>query len=258
MAKERLDKLLAHEGFGSRKDIRKLLRNCEVLVNGNRTYDPSTQIDAENDTISVDGKEINLHKNLYLMMNKPQHYVCSTKVGQHETVFDLLAEEDLHGYLGGDLALVGRLDVDTEGLLLFTTDGKLNHYLTSPKNHVPKTYLVHLEKELDDDSRRQYESKLRAGIHIEAEGNEAACDCLGAEVEWLDEKELKLPSACLLTIYEGKYHEVKRMFAALGNKVVYLKRMAFACLKLDEKLLPGQYRDLTEDEVRRIYADTGI
>lgn len=255
---ERLDKLLSRQGCGSRKEAGRLISSSSVAVNGEIVRDPGFHVSLEKDRVTVDGRELELRIHRHLMMNKKADYVCSTKEGQHETVFDLLAEEDLHGYLGGDLALVGRLDVDTEGLLLFTTDGKLNHYLTSPKNHVPKTYLVHLEKELDDDSRRQYESKLRAGIHIEAEGNEAACDCLGAEVEWLDEKELKLPSACLLTIYEGKYHEVKRMFAALGNKVVYLKRMAFACLKLDEKLLPGQYRDLTEDEVRRIYADTGI
>ena len=121
MSKERLDKLLAHEGFGSRKDIRKLLRNCEVLVNGSRTYDSSTQIDAEKDTISVDGEEINLHKNLYLMMNKPQHYVCSTKEGDHETVFDLLDDSLRTPYLQDKLHLVGRLDMDTEGLLLFTT-----------------------------------------------------------------------------------------------------------------------------------------
>ena len=122
MAKERLDKLLAHEGLGSRKDIRKLLRKYEVLVNGSRTYDPSTQIDAENDTISVNSEEINLHKNLYLMMNKPQHYVCSTKEGDHETVFDLLDDSLRTPYLQEKLHLVGRLDMDTEGLLLFTTD----------------------------------------------------------------------------------------------------------------------------------------
>ena len=109
MAKERIDKLLAHEGFGSRKDIRKLLRGCEVLVNGQRIYDAGFAVDTENDSISVDGEEINLHKNLYLMMNKPQHYVCSTKEGDHETVFDLLDDSLRTPYLQDKLHLVGRL-----------------------------------------------------------------------------------------------------------------------------------------------------
>ena len=258
---ERLDKVLARHGYGSRKDTGRLVASYRVCVNGEIVRDSGFHVSLDKDRISVDGKDLDLRIHRHLMMNKAAGYVCSTKEGEHETVFSLLADEDLHGYLGGDLALVGRLDVDTEGLLLFTTDGKLNHFLTSPKNHVPKTYMVYLEDAVDPESRKRYESRLKEGIHIEADGNEEACDCMSAEIEWLDEADHKVPAVCLLTIYEGKYHEVKRMFQALGNKVTYLKRVSFNNLELDKKLLPGQYRDLTEEEVeslRRIYADTGI
>ena len=258
---ERLDKVLARHGYGSRKDTGRLISGSRVCVNGEVVRDSGFHVSLEKDRISVDGEDLNLKIHRHLMMNKAAGYVCSTKEGEHETVFSLLAEADLHGYLGGDLALVGRLDVDTEGLLLFTTDGKLNHFLTSPKNHIPKTYMVYLEDEVDSDSRKRYEARLKEGIHIEADGNEEACDCMSAEIEWLDEKSHNVPAVCLLTIYEGKYHEVKRMFQALGNKVTYLKRVSFNFLELDKRLLPGQYRDLTEGEVenlRRIYADTGI
>lgn len=244
MAKERLDKLLAHEGFGSRKDIRKLLRNCEVLVNGSRTYDPATQVDAENDSISVDGEEINLHKNLYLMMNKPQHYVCSTKEGDHETVFDLLDDSLRTPYLQDKLHLVGRLDMDTEGLLLFTTDGELTHRLISPKSHISKTYLCGLEHPESTEHQSDIAAKFKAGIEVGPEDNEAGFTCQPAEIKWIDQ------STAHLTIYEGKYHQVKRMFAAVGNKIVYLKRISMGKLQLDPELELGEYKELTESDLQ--------
>ncbi|MBO4321205.1 MAG: rRNA pseudouridine synthase [Treponema sp.] len=249
---ERLDKVLSRHGYGSRKDTGRLIAGSRVCVNGEITRDSGFHVSLDKDRISVDGKDLEIKIHRHLMMNKKAGYVCSTKEGAHETVFDLLDGEDIHGYLGGELALVGRLDVDTEGLLLFTTDGKLNHFLTSPKNRVPKTYLVHLANAVSDEEKKAYALKLKEGIHIDADGNDEACDCLPAEIEWLSEKESGVPCSCHLTIYEGKYHEVKRMFSALGNSVAYLKRVAFNQLKLDEKLLPGQYRDLTEDELEKL------
>ena len=246
MSKERLDKLLAHEGFGSRKDIRKLLRNCEVLVNGSRTYDPATQVDAENDTISVDGEEINLHKNLYLMMNKPQHYVCSTKEGDHETVFDLLDDSLRTPYLQDKLHLVGRLDMDTEGLLLFTTDGELTHRLISPKSHISKTYLCGLEHTETAEHQAAITAKFESGIEVGPEDNEQGFTAQPAEITWLNDK------IAQLTIYEGKYHQVKRMFAAVGNKIVYLKRISMGQLKLDEELELGEYKELTDDDLEKL------
>ena len=244
MSKERLDKLLAHEGIGSRKEIRKLLRNCEVLVNGSRTYDSATQVDAESDTISVDGEEINLHKNLYLMMNKPQHYVCSTKEGDHETVFDLLDDSLRTPYLQDKLHLVGRLDMDTEGLLLFTTDGELTHRLISPKSHISKTYLCGLEHTETAEHQTAITAKFESGIEVGPEDNEQGFTAQPAQITWLND------TTAHLTIYEGKYHQVKRMFAAVGNKIVYLKRISMGQLQLDESLELGEYKELSESDLQ--------
>ena len=244
MSKERLDKLLAHEGFGSRKDIRKLLRNCEVLVNGSRSYDPATQVDAESNTISVDGEEINLHKNLYLMMNKPQHYVCSTKEGDHGTVFDLLDDSLRTPYLQDKLHLVGRLDMDTEGLLLFTTDGELTHRLISPKSHISKTYLCGLEHTETAEHQTAITAKFENGIKVGPEDNEQGFTAQPAQITWLNDK------IAHLTIYEGKYHQVKRMFAAVGNRIVYLKRISMGQLQLDESLELGEYKELSESDLQ--------
>ena len=119
---ERIDKILAHEGYGSRKDIRKLLHNCEVCINGVRVTDAGKQLDPQHDIITIDGEEVDLHQNLYIMMNKIMHTVSSNKDGEHQTVFDLLDDSMRTPYLAEKLHLVGRLDMDTEGLLLFTTD----------------------------------------------------------------------------------------------------------------------------------------
>ena len=244
MAKERIDKLLAHEGFGSRKDIRKLLRGCEVLVNGQRIYDAGFAVDAENDSISVDGEEVNLHKNLYLMMNKPQHYVCSTKEGDHETVFDLLDDSLRTPYLQEKLHLVGRLDMDTEGLLLFTTDGELTHRLISPKSHISKTYLCGLEHAETAEHQADITAKFQAGIEVGPEDNEQGFTAQPAQITWLDD------TTAQLTIYEGKYHQVKRMFAAVGNKITYLKRISMGQLQLDTELELGEYKELSESDLQ--------
>ena len=244
MAKERIDKILSHNGFGSRKDIKKLLRTCEVLVNGKRIYDPGFQFSKERDTITIDGEEIDLHDNLYLMMNKPQHYVCSTKEGDHETVFDLLDDSLRTPYLQDKLHLVGRLDMDTEGLLLFTTDGELTHRLISPKSHISKTYLCGLEHPETAAHQTEITTKFKAGIEVGPEDNEQGFTCQPAQIKWIDEK------TAHLTIYEGKYHQVKRMFAAVGNKIVYLKRISMGQLKLDESLELGEYKELYESDLQ--------
>ena len=246
MAKERLDKLLAHEGFGSRKDIRKILRKYEVLVNGSRTYDPATQIDPDTDTISVDGEEVNLHQHVYLMMNKPQHVVSSNKDGEHQTVFDLLDDSFRTPYLQDKLHLVGRLDMDTEGLLLFTTDGELTHRLISPKNHINKTYLCCLEHPETAEHQAEITRQFKEGIEVGPEDNEQGLTCQPAEIKWINE------STAHLTIYEGKYHQVKRMFIAVGNKIAFLKRISMGRLELDPDLQPGEYKELCNEDLSRL------
>ncbi|MBQ9539097.1 MAG: rRNA pseudouridine synthase [Treponema sp.] len=244
--KERLDKVLSNNGFGSRKSVRRLIRDGAVSVNGKIVNLPDAHVNITLDRICVDGEEQQIIRHIYLMMNKAAGYVCSTKCGEHKTVYELLDEKYMGKFLGGKIAAVGRLDVDTEGLLVFTTDGALNHFLTAPKNRIPKTYLVHLKNEVPEQGQELYTKKLAAGIHIEAEGSEAAADCLGAQCKWLS------PCECELTIYEGKYHEVKRMFLALGNEVIFLKRLMMNGLELDSTLAPGQYRDLTDVEIEKL------
>lgn len=145
MSFSRLDKILSHEGFGSRKAIRKILYSSEVLVNGNRILDPGFSVNPDKDEIKIDGETLTLRKNFYLMMNKPENFVSANKDGLHQTVFDLLDDRFHTPYLEENLHLVGRLDIDTEGLLLFTTDGALTHRITSPKTHLPKTYFVRIK-----------------------------------------------------------------------------------------------------------------
>ena len=247
MAKERLDKLLSHEGFGSRKDIKKMLRSKTVLVNGKQIFDSSIQIDADNDVISVDGTEIDFHRNIYLMMNKPQHVVSSSKDGEHQTVFDLLDESLRTPYLVEKLHLVGRLDMDTEGLLLFTTDGELTHRLISPKSHISKTYFCGLEHAETKEKQAEISALFAEGIFVGADDNEPGFKCQSAFIDWKDEK------TALLTIYEGKYHQVKRMFAAVGNKIVYLKRISMGKLQLDENLSLGEYKFLDDTDLQKLY-----
>lgn len=239
----RLDKLLANNGFGSRKDVKALIHSGAVSVNGQMPSAVDVHVDDEKDSISVNGVPLVIKKHLYVMMNKQDGYVCSTKDGAHPTVYELLPLEFRRKFSGVEASTVGRLDVDTEGLLIFTTDGDLLHRLTSPKNNVPKVYEVHLRDAVDDEKKLSYAQKLSAGMHIEAEGREEACDCLPAQIEW------KTDIECLLTVCEGKYHEVKRLFAALENEVVYLKRIQFNKLVLDQSLQVGECRELTAEEL---------
>lgn len=249
MKKERLDKILAHEGFGSRKDIKKMLRSCEVLINGKQVFDPGTQIDAETDLITVDGEEVNLHHHLYLMMNKPQHTISSNKDGEHQTVFDLLDDSFHTPYLQENLHLVGRLDMDTEGLLLFTTDGELTHKLISPKNHISKTYLCVLEHDESEEHQKEITKLFEQGIEVGPDDNEPGFLCQPAFIKW------EKPNQALLTIYEGKYHQVKRMFIAVDNKIAYLKRMSMGKLELDPSLKPGEYKELTDLDLEKLMAE---
>ena len=286
MAKERIDKLLAHEGFGSRKDIKKLLRSSQVFVNGTRIFDPGTQIDKENDRISIDDKEIDLHEHIYLMMNKPMHTVSTNKDGEHQTVFDLLDNTLRTPYLQEKLHLVGRLDMDTEGLLLFTTDGELTHRLISPKSHINKTYFCVLLHPESEENKAEIARLFKQGIAVGPEDNEPGFTCQSAQISWATkeiydyqtanssiQEGLKKAGLCgdvidiidaidtienpenqvaILTICEGKYHQVKRMFAAVGNKVIFLKRISMGGLQLDSSLKPGQYLYLSDDDLEKL------
>lgn len=244
---ERIDKILAHHGFGSRKDVKKMLRNEYVTVNGKFVYDPGFQIDIDKDKICVEDEEIKLQHDLYIMLNKCKDVVCANKDGEHKTVFDLLDDSLRHKFLGGDLHCMGRLDIDTEGLLILTTDGKLTHRLLAPKTHVPKTYAVGLRDSLTEEQKSNYIETFKKGFWIDREQNEDGFDCQPSELEFKNDEYGKVD--CLLTIYEGKYHQVKRMFSQMGNEVIYLKRVKMGKLELDKNLELGSYRELTEEEI---------
>lgn len=243
MSRARIDKILSHEGFGTRKAVKKLLRVSEVTVNGKKVTDTGFIVNPDKDEICVDGEVLCIKRNHYIMMNKKPGVVSANKDGLHQTVFDCLGEEYKTDFLQENLHLVGRLDMDTEGLLLFTTDGALTHRMTSPKSHSPKSYFVRLAHEENVERQNEICRRFGEGIRIPAEDNEMEADCKSAELVW------KTGDECVLTITEGKYHQVKRMFRAVENEVVYLKRLTIGSLKLDPDLDLGEYRELTEDEV---------
>ena len=228
----RLDKLLAKNGYGSRKEVKKLIRNCLVSVNGNIVKDDDIKI-SENDIILVDGVRCYYQENYYIMLNKPAGYVSANEDSLHPTVMDLI---DIYN---NDMFCVGRLDIDTTGLCLITTDGKLAHNLLSNKKHVEKEYLVNIDHPLSLEDI----NKLSSGIMID--GNEL---CLPAKVNIIND------TLITLTICEGKYHQVKRMLKAVNNEVIKLKRIRMKDLILDENLSEGQYRLLTEKEINKLKA----
>jgi len=241
-AKLRLDKMLSHLGYGSRSEIRKYAKEGRIAVNGRKAKDSGEQVDPQKDEVVFDGALVRYREFIYLMMHKPAGVVSATEDTRDRTVVDLLAPEQA----AFDPFPVGRLDKDTEGLLLLTNDGQLAHRLLSPKKHVPKTYYADI-----------------AGL-VTAEDGEAF-----ASGVTLDDGYVTLPatlrvletaesgpngptSRIELTIVEGKFHQVKRMFEAVGKKVTYLKRLSMGALRLDPELPLGSVRELTGEELENL------
>ena len=256
----RLDRVLIQNGYCSPRSARTLLRNHVAQVNGVRVFEGSILVSPTRDIISLDGNVLDLKNNVYLMMNKSANTVCTSLSDSHTTVFDLVDEKYKNISGLGKLHSVGRLDRDTEGLLLLTTNGSFSHSLCTPEKHVSKTYLVYLRDYVSEEKRSEYCRRLKEGIFIEAEKKAKSALTKSAHLEWLSEQEAveqnpgsngenHLYTACRLTITEGKFHQVKRMFAALGNEVIYLKRIALGKLSLDPSLLPGEYREMTAEEL---------
>lgn len=231
--KERLDKVLSNMGYGSRRDVKSLIKKGIVKVNSIVIKDNEFKVSPYEDEILFRGEEINYREYIYLMMNKPQGLVSSTEDPLTETVISLLEEK----YQIYKPFPVGRLDKDTEGLLLISNDGKLSHELLSPKKGVDKTYFA----EVDGIVEEKHIDIFNSGILLE-DGYET----LPAKLEILESNVI---SKINLTIQEGKYHQVKRMFEALSMRVLFLKRISMGNLSLDESLSPGKYRELTEDEI---------
>ena len=228
----RLDKFLADAGAGTRSQVKGFLKKGLVTVNGEPARKPEQKISPETDLIVFQGTVLSYTEFYYYMLNKPSGYVSATDDNTAPTVLSLLK-----GAPGKDLFPVGRLDKDTEGLLLITNDGALAHRLLSPRHHVDKTYFVRAAGAVTEDDC----SRLEAGVDI---GEDRLT--LPARAALLSSGPV---SEVELTIHEGKFHQVKRMFQAVGKPVLYLRRLSMGSLTLDETLPPGQYRPLREEEI---------
>ncbi len=220
-------------GYGSRKDVKTLLKKKRITVNDQMIRKADIQIDPDKDQVKCDDKVIQYQEYIYLMLHKPAGYLSATEDQRQKTVLDLIKKQDkvLSPFP------VGRLDKDTEGLLLLTNDGQLAHELLSPKKHVDKTYIARLAKTITDNDIKQFAE----GVMLE-DGYVTK----PARLKAVEDKMVEI------TITEGKFHQIKRMFEAVDNSVLYLKRLSMGSLQLDEKLNLGEYRELTTEEVDQL------
>ena len=234
--KMRVDKLLSNVGVASRAELKKYCKQGLISVNGKVINNPGVQVDSENDDVRFNGVKIVYREFVYIMLNKPDGYISATYDKYDPIVLDLIDQS----YLVFEPFPVGRLDKDTEGLLVLTNDGQLAHRVLSPKKHVPKTYYAKIQGKVTEEDILAFEK----GVILD-DGYET----MPSQLKILKSDDM---SEIELTIHEGKFHQVKRMFESVGKKVVYLKRLSMGKLKLDESLGLGEYRELTEEEVKLI------
>ncbi|WP_046215245.1 pseudouridine synthase [Paenibacillus wulumuqiensis] len=239
--KQRLDKILGNLGYGTRSELKRAAKQGRITVNDAVIKDSGLQVDPYQEKIEFDGEQIMYREYIYLMMNKPQGVISATEDRRDRTVVDLLDVE----YQVFQPFPVGRLDKDTEGLLLLTNDGQLAHDLLSPRKHVPKTYAADVLGEVGEDDITAF----RQGVTLD-DGYET----LPAELRILEHMPTPegIVSRIQLTISEGKFHQVKRMFESVGKKVIYLQRLSMGALQLDPALPLGEYRELTAAELESI------
>ena len=231
----RLDKYLADMGIGTRTEVKKLIRQGKVTVDGSMEKSPEQKIDISRQKVCCMGEAVSYETHEYYMLNKPAGVVSATTDRQDKTVVELIPAKKRR-----DLFPVGRLDKDTEGLLLITNDGELAHRLLSPKKHVDKVYYVKVQGIVDEADQEIFAEGMSIG------NGETA---LPSKLEILYSGEI---SEIRVTIQEGKFHQVKRMFHAVGKEVIYLKRLSMGTLLLDETLKSGEYRALTKEELKRL------
>lgn len=231
---ERLDKIIAGTGKYSRREVKELVRQGRVIVDGRLASSPEEKVDADAACLLVDGQSLDCRRYTYLMLHKPAGVLSARVDGRQQTVLDLLPPE----LRRQNLFPVGRLDKDTEGLLLLTNDGELAHRLLSPKYHVDKRYLARVDGELSAADAEAFARGMTLGDGLE---------CLPAGLEVLPDR------VCIVTLREGKFHQVKRMLAARGAPVLYLKRLSMGPLTLDDSLAAGAYRLLRAEEISALY-----
>lgn len=248
MSRMRLDRYLAEMGCGTRTQVKKEISRGNVNINGKAALRPEEKVDPDTDRVTFQGTEISYIRYEYYMLNKPAGVVSATEDSRDGTVVGLIGERQRK-----DLFPVGRLDKDTEGLLLITNDGDLAHRLLSPKKHVDKVYFARVAGEVTEEDKEAFargvdigDEKLTLPAELEILRVEKEAAEKGAASEGMFFSEIRL------TIREGRFHQVKRMFQAVGKEVVYLKRIRMGSLVLDEDLKPGEYRKLTEEEIRAL------
>lgn len=234
---ERLDKILVSQGIAGRKEARDLIKKGEVRVNGETVKKAEYKLEPENCVITVKGQRLSYSKNIYIMLNKPSGVVSATKDNLDTTVIDILPQE----YKRKGLFPAGRLDKDTEGLLIITDDGEFAHRILSPKKHVEKRYIAQLDKEIDIDVINRFENGI-----VFADGTK----CMPAKLEIIPESQNKKG---IVTICEGKFHQVKKMFSACGINVVHLKRISIGNLYLDSNLPIGSCKLMTKLDIESIF-----
>ena len=226
---KRLDKLLSNMGKGSRSEITKLIRSGKATVNGKVIKDPSFKANEEKDEVCLNGESVLYKEHFFIMLNKPQGYVTATEDNFNKTVLDLIDDP----LLKKRVAPAGRLDIDTEGFVFLTSDGDLNHFITGPKSHVRKRYLIHSREFISDEDIE----RLEKGVTLDD-------GYVTKEARVIRESE----KVYYMDLHEGKFHQVKRMLKAVGNEVMYLKRIMIGNLMLDENLALGEYREITDYE----------
>lgn len=234
----RLDKFLVECGVGSRSEVKTYLKKKRVLVNGQVETSPKVQIDETIDEVSVDGQVLHHETFVYYLLNKPQGVISATEDLHHRTVLDLLDETAQHK----EVFPVGRLDIDTHGLLLLTNNGQLAHAMLSPKKHVDKDYVAEVAGILNSEDQRAFETGIVLKDHT----------CLPAKLAILQIDEEKETCRVQITIREGKFHQVKRMVAACGKEVTDLQRVSMGSLVLPTDLARGEFRRLTEEELESL------
>ena len=239
----RLDKLLAMLGEGTRTQVKELVRAGRVSVDGVPAGDPGMQIDAENCCVRIGGRELRYKAVRHVMLNKPQNTLTAARDKKQKTVMDLLPPM----YAAMGCMPAGRLDKDTEGLLVITSDGQLAHRIISPKKDVSKVYFARVDAPLGDADVEAF----AAGLHIRDSDGEFEAKPAGLEIV------ARCDGGCevRVRVTEGKYHQVKRMLASRGAQVTYLKREQIGALPLDSALAPGQWREMTEEEVLLLEQD---
>lgn len=234
----RLDKYLADMGCGTRQEVKKFIRSGQVSVDGIVVKKPETKVEQTVQEVFLNGEKVGYESFEYYMLNKPAGVISATEDQSCQTVVDLIKDKKRK-----DLFPVGRLDKDTEGLLLITNDGALAHRLLSPKKHVDKCYFVRICGKVTEEDVRSFEKGVNIGSQEQPEIT------MPGKLEIITSDDI---SKIRLTIQEGKFHQVKRMFQAVGKEVIYLKRLRMGTLILDENLGIGEYRPLTKEELEKL------